>query len=63
MSLALSSILGVAALSGGVAAGASALIALAVVWLVAVALINAIQLLGALLEAVEETDSAHRLGG
>jgi hypothetical protein len=62
MSLALLSVVGLAALGGGVAADASALIVVAAVWLVAVAAMNAIRLLGALLEAVED-GSAHRPGG
>ena len=53
MSLPVLSVLGVAALGGGLVAGISALAVVAVAWLVAVALLNAIRVLGELLEAVE----------
>jgi hypothetical protein len=53
MSLPVLSVLGVAALGGGLAAGISALAVVAGAWLVAVALLNAIRVLGELLEAVD----------
>lgn len=54
MSLSVLSVVGVAALGGGVLAGLSALVVVAVAGLVAVALANAIRLLGELLEVVED---------
>lgn len=54
MSLSALSVVGVAALGGGVAAGLSALAVVAAAWLVVVALLNAIRLLGELLEAMED---------
>lgn len=54
MSFSALSVVGVAALGGGVLAGLSALVIVAVAGLVAVALANAIRLLGELLEAVED---------
>jgi hypothetical protein len=53
MGRSVSSIIGVAALGGGLAAGLSVLVVLAVVWLVVIAFANAIRLLGALLDSVE----------
>jgi len=54
MSLSVLSVVGLAALGGGVAAGLSAVVVVAAVWLITVALLNAIRILGALLEAVDE---------
>jgi hypothetical protein len=54
MSMSVFAVLAMAALGGGVAAGASALIVVAVAWLVIIALANAIRLLGELLESVDE---------
>jgi hypothetical protein len=54
MSLSVLSVVGVALLGGGVAAGVTALVAAAVGWLIAVGLLNAIRLLGELLEAVDD---------
>jgi hypothetical protein len=54
MSLSMLSVVGVAALSGGVAAGLSALVVVAAAWLLGLAVMNAIRLLGELLEAVED---------
>jgi hypothetical protein len=53
MSLSVLSVVGVAALGGGVAIGLSALVVVALACLVAVGLVNAIRVLGELLEAVD----------
>jgi len=61
MILSVLSVVGLAALGSGVAAGVSALVVVAVVWLITAALLNAIRMLGALLEAVD--DGAPPLAG
>jgi hypothetical protein len=55
MSLSALSVVCLAALGGGIAAGLSALVVVAVASLVAVALMNAIRLLGQLLELVDDS--------
>jgi hypothetical protein len=55
MGLVVLSIVGVSALGGGIAAGLSALVVGAAAWLFVVGLLNAIKLLGELLEALESS--------